>query len=61
LYQESDVSTVCGEQEMELSQQNQGPYPDWATTSGIDFWAPDQLFIEWMTFLYGIWDTVEYL
>ena len=46
---------------MELSQQNQDPFPDWASTSGIAFWQPDDLYIEWITFLYGIWETVEYL
>ena len=61
MYQESVTSTVCGEQLMELSQQNQAVFPDWTSTSSIEFWEPDQLFIEWITFLYGIWETVEYL
>jgi hypothetical protein len=50
-----------GENEMELSQQNQEGFPEWTATSEITFWQPDELFIEWMTFLYGIWETVEYL
>jgi hypothetical protein len=50
-----------GEQVMQLNQQNQEVFPEWASTSGIEFWQPDELFIEWITFLYGIWETVEYL
>jgi len=46
---------------MELYSQSQDPFPEWTSTSGIEFWEPDQLFIEWITFLYGIWETIEYL
>jgi hypothetical protein len=53
--------SYIGEFVMELNEQNQVVIPDWASTSGIEFWQPDELFIEWITFLYGIWETVEYL
>lgn len=45
---------------MQLNQE-QDVFPDWMSTSGISFWQPDQLYIEWITFLYGIWESVEYL
>ncbi|MFW9963415.1 MAG: hypothetical protein ACFFCX_07620 [Candidatus Sifarchaeia archaeon] len=44
---------------MELKQDE--VFPDWMSTSGIDFWEPDTLYIEWLMFLYGIWDSVDYL
>ena len=61
MFPESRYQPFIGEQVMELYSQNQEIFPEWASTSGIDFWQPDELFIEWITFLYGIWETVEYL
>jgi hypothetical protein len=46
---------------MEINQQTQEVFPDWTSTSGIEFWQPDVLYIEWLVFLYGIWEKVEYL
>jgi hypothetical protein len=37
------------------------PLPEWMSSSGLGFWEPDLLYVEWMTFLYTIWDKVEYL
>ena len=36
-------------------------YPEWTSTSGLDIWEPDTLYIEWLTFLYSIWQKVDYL
>jgi hypothetical protein len=36
-------------------------FPSWSSSSGIKFWEPDNLFIEWITFLYSIWQKVDYL
>lgn len=46
---------------MQLSQQNQDVFPDWSSSSEISFWQPDELYIEWITFLYSIWEKVDYL
>ena len=35
--------------------------PEWTSNSMLDIWEPDKLYIEWLTFLYGIWKSVEYL
>ena len=35
--------------------------PEWTSTSGIDLWEPDSLYIQWLTFLFSIWNGVEYL
>ncbi|MFW9770331.1 MAG: hypothetical protein ACFFEM_16050 [Candidatus Thorarchaeota archaeon] len=45
---------------MDISQQDQ-IFPDWTTSSGIDFWEPDELYMEWLRFLDGMWERVEYL
>ncbi|MFW9962911.1 MAG: hypothetical protein ACFFCX_05080 [Candidatus Sifarchaeia archaeon] len=45
---------------MELKQDEE-VFPDWISTSGIDFWEPDKLYVEWLMFLYGIWESVNYL
>jgi len=37
------------------------PFPDWTSNSGLGFWEPDRLYIEWITFLYTIWAKVDYL
>jgi hypothetical protein len=39
----------------------QSPLPDWLSSSGMGFWEPDKLYAEWITFLYTIWEKVEYL
>ncbi|MGY5864464.1 MAG: hypothetical protein RTV41_07650 [Candidatus Thorarchaeota archaeon] len=45
---------------MQVNQQEQ-IFPDWSSNSGIEFWEPDDLYMEWLVFLYGIWEKVEYL
>ncbi|MHA1943723.1 MAG: hypothetical protein ACW96M_04940 [Candidatus Thorarchaeota archaeon] len=45
---------------MESNQQEQ-VFPDWMSNTGIDFWQPDELYMEWLIFLFGIWEKVEYL
>ncbi|MFX1482490.1 MAG: hypothetical protein ACFFCP_04790 [Promethearchaeota archaeon] len=45
---------------MEVNQDDK-VFPDWSTNSGIDFWKPDDLYMEWIQFLFGIWEKVEYL
>jgi len=52
-------SRIIGEHIMELKQDE--VFPEWMSTSGIDFWEPDKLYIEWLIFLYGIWESVDYL
>ncbi len=53
---------VIGEQNMLTTQSNdQGLYPDWTSTSGVALWEPDPLYIEWLTFLYLLWEKVDYL
>jgi hypothetical protein len=37
------------------------PFPEWSSSSGMGFWEPDPLYIEWITFLYTIWEKVDYL
>ncbi|MDH4213436.1 MAG: hypothetical protein ACFFCT_11485 [Candidatus Odinarchaeota archaeon] len=46
-----------------LGNQNEepNPYPDWTSSSELKFWEPDRLYIEWITFLYAIWEKVDYL
>jgi hypothetical protein len=46
-----------------LTDQNNdtSPLPDWLSSSGLGFWEPDKLYIEWITFLYAIWEKVDYL
>jgi len=46
-----------------LTNQNDepSPYPDWMSSSGLGFWEPDRLYIEWISFLYTIWEKVDYL
>ncbi|MHA1928675.1 MAG: hypothetical protein ACTSV2_08885 [Candidatus Thorarchaeota archaeon] len=46
---------------MMIQNDRQDIYPEWTSTSGIEFWEPDRLYIEWLTFLYTIWQKVEYL
>lgn len=46
---------------MQMDEENQSIFPDWATASGIEFWHPDELYMEWQMFLYGIWENVQYL
>jgi hypothetical protein len=53
-------SSYFGDHIMEANQQDQ-IFPDWSSNSGIEFWEPDDLYMEWLIFLYGIWDKVEYL
>ena len=36
-------------------------YPDWTSNAEIDFWEPDDLYMEWQVFLQGIWRRIEYL
>jgi len=36
-------------------------FPDWTSDTQIDFWEPDELYVEWLIFLDGIWRKVEYL
>jgi len=40
---------------------NQKVLPEWTANSGLEIWQPDNLYIEWLTFLYTIWQKVEYL
>ncbi len=35
--------------------------PAWLDSNKIGFWEPDDLYLEWMTFLYTLWDNIEYL
>ena len=35
--------------------------PEWTEDSGLGFWEPDPLFVEWSVFLYTIWQRVDYL
>ena len=46
---------------MQMEEENQNVFPDWTTKSGIEFWHPDELYMEWQMFLYGIWENVQYL
>ena len=51
-----------GEQIMLTTQSNeQGLYPEWTSTTGLELWEPDSLYIEWLTFLYLLWERVDYL
>jgi len=36
-------------------------FPQWSANSGLDLWRPDDLYIQWLTFLYSIWQKVDYL
>jgi hypothetical protein len=45
---------------MDINQEDQ-IVPEWTTDSGIDFWEPEELYMEWLGFLYRIWQSVEYL
>ncbi|MBN2231015.1 MAG: hypothetical protein JW779_15625 [Candidatus Thorarchaeota archaeon] len=36
-------------------------FPPYVSNAGLDFWEPDQLYIEWIAFLYAIWEKVDYL
>ena len=31
------------------------------STSGLGLLQDDKLFVEWLTFLYGIWENIEYI
>jgi hypothetical protein len=35
--------------------------PEWTEDTGLRFWEPDPLIVEWFTFLYTIWHRVDYL
>ena len=37
------------------------PFPDWLSSPGLGFWEPDRLYVEWISFLYAIWERVDYL
>ena len=55
------MDDVCRRMKMQMDEENQNVFPDWTATSGIEFWHPDELYMEWQTFLYGIWENVQYL
>ncbi|MDF1540437.1 MAG: hypothetical protein P1Q69_16195 [Candidatus Thorarchaeota archaeon] len=48
------VGTIYIDDDLEPTQQAPA---DWQQ----GFWFDDGLYKEWLTFLYGIWNTVEYL
>jgi len=51
-----------GEKEMLTTQiESENPFPEWTDTSGMGFWEPDKLYIEWMTFLYSLWYRIDYV
>ncbi|TFG04433.1 hypothetical protein EU538_12320 [Candidatus Thorarchaeota archaeon] len=50
----NNMDAILGTQETSI-------WPEWVSTSGVDLWQPDVLYMEWLVFLFKLWDNVEYL
>jgi hypothetical protein len=37
------------------------PFPEWTLSIGMGLLEPNSLYMQWMTFLYSIWQKIDYV